>query len=166
MKIIQTDSYLKKQAQFNDLPGDPSLPPGVTNRMIEQHSEGGDVSDLSKQSGDYEKKVNWAEETRNLINAGYDVMGLPQQGLGEIIAYYEYDAEIYGSEVTISNIRLLDIKVLRGNQYQGLTVSDHRTKEGLFDGMKDEIAEREKTVIQEQQLGQDVTGPDTREEMY
>jgi hypothetical protein len=36
MKEIKTDNYLKKEARWNDLPGDPGLPPGVTNHMIDE----------------------------------------------------------------------------------------------------------------------------------
>jgi len=42
MKEIKTVNYIKKEAaQFggrNDLPGDSSLPPGVTHRMIEENA--------------------------------------------------------------------------------------------------------------------------------
>ena len=36
MKEIRTIDYVNKQAQFGNLPGDPGLPPGVTNRMINE----------------------------------------------------------------------------------------------------------------------------------
>ena len=154
MKIIQTDSFLKKQAQFNrDLPGDPSLPPGVTNQMISERFDGGDSTDYTKQSGEHAFKIDWGKETTELINASYDVRGLPQQGLGDIIIYYEYDAEVIGEDIQIKNLRLLDIKVLMVNQYQPLTVSDFSTKEGIFEGYKDEIAEQEKIIIKEQHQG-------------
>jgi hypothetical protein len=36
MKIIKTSGYMKKEGLFNSLPGDPGLPPGVTQRQIDQ----------------------------------------------------------------------------------------------------------------------------------
>ena len=124
MKIIQTKNFLKKQAQFGgSLPGDPSLPPGVTNQMIDEQFGGEESTDYSTQSGEFETKVDWGKETTDLINAGYDVRGLPQQGVGDIIAYYTYDAEVFGEDVEIQNLRVSDIKILMGGQYQPLTVS-------------------------------------------
>ena len=175
MKIIQTSNFLKKQAQFGgSLPGDTGLPPGVTNQMIDKQFGEEISSDYSKQSGEYEIKVDWGQLTQDLINAShqdrqgnmiaYDIRGLPQQGIGDIIIYYEYDAEVLGEDVTISDIRLLDIKTLMGGQYQPLTVSEPATKEGIFDGFQDEIAEQEKMIIREQDAGSRDYGPDTRDE--
>ena len=167
MKIVKTDNYLKKQAGYGDLPGDPGLPPGVTNQIIDNQFEGvDDGTDYSKQSGQYESKVNWAKEVSELINAGYDVRGLPQQGEGNIIVYYEYDAEVVNSQVSIQNLRLLDIKTLSGGQYQGLTVSEPSTKEGIFEGLQDSIASQEQMIITEQNEGAFGQGPDTREEAF
>jgi len=168
MKIIQTKNFLKKQAQFGrDLPGDPGLPPGVTNQMIDERFGGKeDYRNYTKQSGEFETKVDWGKETTELINAGYDVRGLPQQGPGDIIAYYEYDAEVLGEEVQISNLRVLDIKVLMGGQYQPLTVSEPETKEGIFEGLQEQIAEQEKIIIKEQSDAEQDYGPDRTEEIY
>lgn len=165
MKIIQTSSFLKKQAQFNNLPGDIGLPPGTTNQMIDRQFGGNDVSNFTKQSGELETKVDWAALTSELINVGHDVMGLPQQGLGDIIIFYGYDAETLGSEIKINNLRMLDIKVLMGGRYQALTVSEPSTKEGIFEGFQDEIVQQEKMVIAEQSKGQH-NGTDTKEEQY
>lgn len=164
MKIIETSNFLKKQAQFNDLPGDPSLPPGVTNQMISEQFDGGDTADYTKQFGEHEFKIDWAAETTKLINAGYDVQGLPQQGLGDIIVYYEYDAEVFGNEVQINNLRLSDIKVWDGQAFQVLTVSEPKTKEGIFDGLQEEIVQQEKNIIKESHIGSQDYGPDTRDE--
>jgi hypothetical protein len=149
MKIIKTDNFLKKEAQFNGMPGDPGLPPGVTNRMIDEQFGDGGSEEYTKQSGEHEFQVDWATETTELINAGYDVQGLPQQGIGNLVIYYEYDADVYGEEVTINNLRLLDMKVWQGNQYQPLTVSDPSTKEGIFEGFQDKIVEQEKIIVEE-----------------
>jgi hypothetical protein len=167
MKEFKTKNYIEKKAQFNtDLPGDPGLPSGVSDQIISDQFDGGDSTDYSKQAGEYETKVDWAEETQELVNAGYDVMGLPQRGLGDIKVYFEYDAQVYGGDVTISNIRLLDIKVLMGGQYQALTVKEPATKEGLFEGLQEEIVEQERIIIKEQHEGSIGIRPDRTEELY
>lgn len=166
MKIIKTANYIKKQAQYGDLPGDPSLPPGVSNRMIDEQFGVDDSTDYSKQAGEYEAKINWTETTTNLINAGYDVRGLPQTGAGDIIMYYEYDAVVDGPNVAIQNLRVLDIKVWMGGQYQPLTVSEPSVKEGIFEGYKDEIAQQEQSVIKEQHEGSINYRPDTSKDLY
>lgn len=175
MKIIQTKSFLKKQAQFNSLPGDTGLPPGVSNQMIDKQFGAGEPTDYRNQTGEYETKVDWGQLTQDLLNASstdgqgnivaYDVGGLPQRGIGNIVVYYTYDAEEFGGDITISNIRLLDIKTLMGGQYQPLTVSEPATKEGIFDGFQDEIVEQEKRIIKEVSQGQPWE-PDRTEELY
>ena len=146
MKKIQTNRFLKKQAQFNSLP---------------QESK-----NYLEQSGEYEAKIDWSRETTDLINAGYDVQGLPQNGLGDIKVYYSYDAQVQNNDVQVSNLRLLDMMSLMGQKYQPLTVSEPNTKEGIFEGLKDEIAEQEKMIIQEQYNGRIDHGPDRTEELY
>lgn len=61
MKKIKTDNYVKKQAQFGDLPGDPSLPPGITNNMIDEQF--GDATDLIEKTAKdtFELERNWDE---------------------------------------------------------------------------------------------------------
>lgn len=167
MKIIKTSNFLKKQAQFNNnLPGDPGLPPGVTDQMISEQFDGPESSDYSNQSGEFSTNVDWTRETTDLINTGYDVQGLPQQGVGNIIIYYEYNAEILGEEVRINDLKMLDIKVQMGSQYQALTVSSPETKQGIFEGLQDEIVRQEKDIITEQHEGGRDYGPDTSREMY
>lgn len=150
MKIIKTKSYLKKQAQWNDLPGDPNLPPGTTHDMIDRQFGEGEEQTFPRQSGEYEKQIDWSNETTNLINTGYDVQGLPQQGIGHIAVYYTYDAEVFGDQVEINNLKLLDIKILTEGKYQPLTVTEPATKEGIFAGLEDEIVDQEKMIIEEQ----------------
>jgi hypothetical protein len=166
MKIVKTNRFLKKQAAFGDLPGDPGLPPGVTNQMIDQSAGIDDGTDYSKQSGQFEAKIDWQKEVTELINAGYDVRGLPQQGEGNLIVYYEYDADVINGQVGIQNLRLLDMKTFVGGQYQELTVSEPSTKEGIFEGLQDSIASQEQIIIREQNEGALGQGPDTREEAY
>ena len=171
MKTIQTSSFLKKQAQYRDF----NLPPGVTDQMIGEQFSGKEPKSYFKQSGEYETKVDWGQLTQDLLNASYtnrqgdvvayDVGGLPQRGLGDVVVYYEYDAEVFGEDVTISNIRLLDIKTLMEGQYRPLTVSEPSTKEGIFDGFQDEIVEQEKRIIKEVSQEQPWE-PDRTEELY
>ena len=149
MKIINTSNFLKKEAQSR-LPGDPGLPPGVTNYMIDKQFEEPEISDYSKQSGEYEARIDWNKEINELVNAGYDVRGLPQQGIGHIKVYYQYDAEVFNEEININNLKLLDIKTFMGGKYQSLTVSEPSTKEGIFEGLENEIVQQEKLIITEQ----------------
>ena len=132
--------------------------------MISEQFDGEDITDYTKQFGEHEFKIDWAEETTKLINAGYDVQGLPQQGLGDITTYYQYDAEVFGNDVQINNLRLLDIKVWDGQRFQVLTVSEPKTKEGIFDGLQEEIVQKEKNIIKESHIGSQNYGPDTRDE--
>ena len=164
MKIIQTNNYLKKIAQ----PVEFNLKPGVTDKEISEHFDGGEDKSLTNQKSEFEKNIDWATETENLINAGYDVQGLPQKGIGAIRAYYTYDAEIFGEDVTISNILPLRIETLMGRQYQPLIVSEPATKEGIFSGLKEEIAEQEQKFVEENKLDLEEPNiiPDTREELY
>lgn len=165
MKIIQTSNFLKKQAQFGSLPGDPSLPPGVTNQMIDKQFGSEEPKNYSEQSGEYETQVDWEILTRELVNASYDVGSLPYFGRGELSFYYEYDAEVSNGEVTILDIRLLDIKTLMDKQYQPLTVSEPETKEAIFSGYKDEIVAQEKEIIREVSQ-EEPWGADGTEELY
>lgn len=162
MKIIQTNRFLKKQAQFADA----NLPPGVTDQMIDEQGRGEEAQTLQNQSGEYEAKIDWGKETNDLINAGYDVQGLPQNGLGDIKVYYTYNAEVYGGDVQINNLTLSDIMTFMGQKYQPLTVSEPSTKNGLFEGLQDEIAEQEKRIIREQSQSGVNYGPDRTEELY
>ena len=166
MKVIKTANFLKKQAQYGDLPGDPGLPPGVTNQMIDKQFGDNEPTNYSKQAGELETKIDWTRTTTELITAGYDVRGLPQTGMGDIQIYYQYNADVSGSEVQIKDLRVLDIKVWMGGQYQPLTTSSLNIKEGIFEGFQDEIALQEQQVIQEQHEGSIDYGPDTSEELY
>jgi len=161
MKIIQSKNFLKKQAQFQDF----NLPPGTTDQMIDKQFGSDELKDYTNQSGEYETKVDWTELTRELVNTGYDVGGLPYFGTGDIVVYYKYDAEVNGRDVIIGDIKLLDIKVLVGRQYQPLTVSEPATKEGIFSGFKDDIVEQEKRIIEEVSQEQP-WGTDRTEELY
>ena len=164
MKIIKTNRFLKKQAQF----ADSNLPPGVTDQMIDnQFGGGGPISkEYPQQSGQYETKVDWSEQTTNLINTGKDVQGLPQRGIGDIIIYYKYDAVVSEEGVEITSLSLLDIKILMGGKYQALTVSDPSTKQGIFEGFQDEIARQEKPLMREYHKSWEHQGPDRTEELY
>jgi len=165
MKIIKTKDYLKKESQYS-LPGDPNLPTGVTEEMIGDRFGEPDSTSYSKQSGEYEFKIDWAKETTELINAGYDIRGLPQNGIGDIVVYYEYDADVQGENIQINNLRMLDIKTLLNGRYQPLTVSEPNTKQGIFEGLEDNIAQQEKNVIREQHIGKQSIEPDTREDSF
>jgi hypothetical protein len=162
MKIIKTNRFLKKQAQFRDF----NLKPGVTDQMVDQQF-GGETAPkpYPNQSGEYESKVDWTDITRDLVNSANDVGGLPYFGQGDLVFYYEYDAEEVNGEVNILDIRLLDIKTLMGDKYQSLTVSEPSTKEAIFSGYKDEIAEQEKRIVKEVSQGQPWE-PDRTEELY
>ncbi len=161
MKIIQTLNFLKKQAQFRDF----NLPPGVTDQMVDEQFGGKQPADYSKQSGEFETEINWQEVTSELMSSGIETRGLPRFGRGDIVAYYEYDAEVNGEEVSINDIRLLDIKTLMGDRYQSITVPNPDTKQRIFDGLKVEIAEQEKRVIREVSQEQPWE-PDRTEELY
>ena len=147
MKILKTANYLNKESQFRDF----NLPPGVTDRMIEEQFGGEEETEsFPKQSGEYEAQINWEKETNDLINVGYDVQGLPQTGYGTIKVYYTYDAEVYNGEATISNLNLSDMMTFEGQKYMPLIVPDPTTKQGVFEGLQDEIVKQEKIIIQEQ----------------
>ena len=160
MKKIKTSSYIKKEALWGDLPGDPGLPPGVSNQMIDEQFGGPEPVESSKQSGEYESNIDWEKETMELVSLGEEVDGLPQRGIGDIIFYYEYDSDdLYGS------IRLLNVKQLVGGQYQELRANPD-TKQSVFDKFKDDITNHEKRIIKEQSEGSPGFQPDTREENY
>jgi hypothetical protein len=158
MKTIQSKNFLKKQAQFRDF----NLPPGTTDQMVDNQFGSPESKSYPNQSGEYEAKVDWVELTRELVNAGYDVGSLPYFGQDPLYFYYEFDAEVSNGDVNILDIRLLDIKILRGSQYQPLTVSTPETKEAIFNGYKDEIASKEKATIQELDASSVDRGPDHR----
>jgi hypothetical protein len=59
MKIIKSASYIEKEGQWN-LPGDPSLPPGVTQRMIDERYNGPE-DEQSEETDEVYVDVNWPD---------------------------------------------------------------------------------------------------------
>lgn len=53
MKEIKTENYIKKEARWSQLPGDPGLPPGVTNRMIDEQF-GSDELESSREDWEFD----------------------------------------------------------------------------------------------------------------
>ncbi len=106
MKEIKTDRYLRKEAIYSDLPGDPDLPPGVTQRMIDERFEGTDPIG-GKKVGEIDIPVNWVNVNRDMAQIGYDTTGIPTEGNGNIhLDYlYDYEKDIDGS-IRIGNIKV------------------------------------------------------------
>ena len=65
MKEIKTNSYMGKEAQFNRLPGDPSLPPGVRMRDI-------DPGEQKVNSGTDVFDINYGDSTYKVL-ADYEI---------------------------------------------------------------------------------------------
>jgi hypothetical protein len=109
MKEIKTNSYLKKEAQL-DLPGDPGLPPGVNDRMIDERFDGGDSfsQDHKDNKGEIEIGTNWAEINSEMASLGYDTTGVPTEGQGVVNLQYLYDYTINDGNIEVSNIRAIE----------------------------------------------------------
>jgi hypothetical protein len=116
MKKICSDTYLKKISQYG-LPGDPSLPPGVSHRMIDD-AAGGDP-----QEG--QKKVEW------LV---YDDAGI-EYGAIVTFDYTDWGADdLEGQNLEIDLISVVDKKT--GQDLLNGVLSDE-----TISTLKNELAE-------------------------
>ena len=133
MKIIRT-------ARYNNLPGDPSLPPGVTNRMIDENAGGGIGSDMYGQQGFFETVVNWDVLMESHLSLGYDVTPAMDAIDGEVSValYYTFDyIQDDMSEFSPTNIRVTqaNLKTRTGN----VAVDDEDLLYRLKEDFEDQI---------------------------
>ena len=75
MKEIKTIKYLKKEAQGGELPGDPSLPPGVTQQMIDERFKEEIPIYRNNIEGEIEIPVNWSKINSQMKSLGYNIDG-------------------------------------------------------------------------------------------
>ena len=111
MKEIKTANYIKKEAIWS-LPGDPNLPPGVTQRMIDDQV-GPDFDEVDNQKGETEIDVNWPEFNEWFITGGASLPGdfgtraEPSSVWIEYTYSYDYNTEEAGD---VKAIQLKDYK--------------------------------------------------------
>ena len=60
MRIIKSKKYMNKEAIWS-LPGDPQLPPGVTEKQISDVGAGPEPDAVGNQQGESEINVDWLE---------------------------------------------------------------------------------------------------------
>ena len=95
MKIIKTSDYMEKESQWNRLPGDPNLPPGVTNRMIDDQFGPAEREDIEKTKMKWE--INRENQTIPIIVI-YDV----EWWEGNPVPYIYNALDINGDEIEIT----------------------------------------------------------------
>lgn len=158
MKILKTAKFLDKKAYGN-------YPADVTNEVIDkQFAPAQEPSTFSKEEGEYETKIDWTSLIPELVRLGYSVDGLPQRGIGDIKISYTYGGEATAEASTSNNLIVSEVYIFDGEAYRPLIVSDPSIKEGIFDQFQDDIITSTQENIGEMQLGEQNTGPDTRDE--
>ena len=116
MKEIKSRKYAKieKTSQVS-LPGDPGLPPGVTERMISDSAGDGEDNSKYGQQGFAEIDVNWGEFADWYESAG-DVFPLPNTGIDTVAIDFKYDYIENWGESDPQNIRVVSAKVYPSQQ--------------------------------------------------
>ena len=116
MKIIRTNSYIRKEAGWDDLPvGDPGLPGDLRERDI---PGGNESTGTEKHTGETETST--------------------YHGLGPYYLYYDYDYD--RDEDWISNLRITKAQKWEGNQY-GPFITDPNLLNLLAEVFEDKIEE-------------------------
>lgn len=109
MKEIKTDNYMKKEAIWS-LPGDPGLPPGVTQRDIDEQAIEPKENRVSNQEGESEIQVNWPEFSRWFEEGGESLpesLRIRTEPSGILIKYVYSDDN---GEKDIRPIKIVDYK--------------------------------------------------------
>lgn len=118
MKIIKSLSYLRKEAQWS-LPGDPNLPPGVTQRMIDDQA--GPPEDISPDlRGESEIDVNWAE-----FNEWYNTGGEPLPG--------DIGARVNSSPIWLEYMYSYDYNTADASDVKAVKLKDYATDQFVTD---------------------------------
>ena len=102
-----------------DLPGDPSLPPGVTDKMIGDQFGSPDEDVASKQEGETEVNVNWLE-----LNAEW------QQSMGEVLPAL-YSGRQTSSALLIKYLYDYDYNSNKANNIKVLFAHDYAAKRDI-----------------------------------
>ena len=138
MKIIRT-------ARYNDLPGSPDFPPGVSQRDVDENARdivGSD--DMYGQQGFFETNINWDALMESHLSLGYDVTPAMDaiDGEVEIEIYYTFDYiqdAMYGYTPTNIKVTQANLKTRMGN----VAVDDedllYRLKEDFEDKIRNDI---------------------------
>ena len=140
MKIITT----KKYAQLNSLPGDPGLPPGIDNRMIEENA--GFEKDLDRrgEKGFLEINIDWDQLLSSHMDLGYDASPSMEAVSGNVPAKIDYTFDYVQGYDGISypeNIRITQAIIIFNNTKINVDDEDllYRLKEDYEDLIKEDI---------------------------
>lgn len=164
MKEIKSKRYiqLQKRGQINmGLPGDSSLPPGVDQRMIDEHFESPE-EDIVTNSGETEVEVNWPDFSQWYISGG-EPLPAPfdhYQDKSIVTLYYKYQYD-YGLDESS------DISPIRATEYrngQVIPITDQDLVDALFeyDPYVDKIKHDIKVVEEDNKIQRD-SGIDTHD---
>ena len=124
MKELKTDKYLKKVAQY-DLPGDPNLPHGTTQRMVDKQFGDGE-EDIAGET-DIELVINGNE-----FNKWYKDMVLPY-GDNFITFFVKYIYNPNNDDISIKVEKVYDDKGKDLTGYQFETFSSEELEQEVRD---------------------------------
>ena len=139
MKEIKTNRYIKKEAQ-SLLPGDPNLPPGVTEQMISEQGESPEEDVKPVQESQVDIKVDWMDFNNWFVSSGDPLPEfLAQKRVPSYITvYYTYNVE---------NDEIVNIKANRLVDYDTKeVVTDPHILSSLVDYYED-LFKREATTL-------------------
>jgi hypothetical protein len=135
MRQIKTDNYIKKEAQWS-LPGDPSLPPGVTEEVINERV-GPEDNIKDNIEGGTEVEVIWGDFNKWYLEGGEALPGdmgrrtTPSSVWIDYTYSYDYNAN------EPSNIKGIKVKDYMTNQ----DIVDPYVVESFVDYYSDKIIE-------------------------
>ena len=160
MKKIKSKRYiqLEKTSQFgrfNGLPGDPSLPPGVTNRMIEENAGGFDDGPRTGK-GQSSVNVNWAEFGKWYLTGG-ESLPPPFGHYGDSsIVNIDYEYEYEPSSEQISKI--ISTHASEQRNRQEIPIASLSVREAILEYYSDSIEQDIRDEEGESELN---NGPDS-----
>ncbi len=134
MKEIKTARYIKKKAIWS-LPGDPGLPPGVTEEMISEHAGDYEEEPEIRQEGESEINVDWNRFNQWFSEGGSLFSGDMGNRIDPSIVKIEY-TYVYDK----NNDQIKDIKPIRLEDYKtGRVITNLEVIISFIEYYKEEI---------------------------
>ena len=135
MKEIKSDNYIKKEAQMGQLPGDPNLPGGVTNKMIDDQSSGPEES-ISNEKGESDVEVDWETFRDWYATGGEPLPDIYLKRISPVSAVnmiYTYNYDNNTNEIS-------NINVISGKDYdKNASIYDRDVLDALIEYYGDQI---------------------------